>query len=80
MQFKSSYFLKDRLGEQRIVRKFLLIPRTFGSKRTRWLERADILEKVKECYGEWGEREYRWIEIGFADEVLGFSEKRRRDG
>jgi len=80
MKFKSGYFLEDKLGKRRIVRKFLLFPRTFNSKRTRWLERADILEEVIKIPGEWGRWIYRWGEVGFADEMLGSSEKRRKDG
>lgn len=67
------YFLKDRVGETRIRRKFLIIPCRFFSKRWRWLEYADVVEKICEVdvggHDEWGGYAYHWVEIGFADEL-----------
>lgn len=56
-------------GETRIVRKFLIIPRTFNGER-RWLESADIVERVDK-FNDWstpaGTPYLNWVEIGFAD-------------
>lgn len=72
MIWKSKFFLKDREGEVRTVRKFLLFPRRFDSKHWRWLEFALIKEEVcKVDVGgsmEWGNYAWRWCEIGFAAE------------
>ena len=51
------------------VRKFLLFPRSFESKTTRWLEYADIVERVETVLGS--SQYYKWVEIGFADEMGG---------
>lgn len=71
MKFTSKYALQDREGEERTVNKFLLWPRCFdGDKTWRWLERADVIEKVMKCdvggSGEWGNYAWQWVEIGFA--------------
>ena len=70
MKFRSKYYLKDREGEERIVTKFLLFPRRFESNKWRWLERADIIERVcKVDVGgsmEWGNYSWKWEEVGFA--------------
>ena len=65
MRFNNEFTLIHRLGERRIVRKFLLIPRTFGRTRIRWLEFADILEQVKY---KWDSNGCRWVEIDFYDD------------
>lgn len=72
MRLSSKYALKDRQGETRVVRKFLIFPRTFESSRTRWFEYASIVEEVLQIdvggSMEWGNYAYRWREIGFASE------------
>lgn len=61
--------LKDKIGECRRVRKFLFIPRSFNSNKTRWLEYTDIVEQVQWYEGSSYHRYLGWIEIGFADEM-----------
>ena len=62
-----------RFGEERTVRKFLLMPRHYtNSKSKRWLEYADIVEQVERTIlGRYGILYdfYEWVEIGFADEM-----------
>ena len=68
MRFKS---LKDKWGVTRIKRKFLWWPKQFNNGDIRWLEFANILERVEGRYigcDENGSR-YFWMEIGFADEM-----------
>ncbi len=73
MKFENKYTLKSQLGQTRTVRKFLLWPRSFESTHTRWLEYADIVERVDGVdvggSSEWGNITYMWCEIGFADEL-----------
>lgn len=73
MRLRSKYYLRDRLGETRIRRKFLLWPRRFRRKHWRWLEYADVVEKVTEVdmggTMEWGNHSYQWCEVGFADSI-----------
>lgn len=73
MRWNRRYGLKDRLGEQRVWRRFLWWPRQFGAGATRWLEWADVVEEVVEMdvggSGQWGEYAYEWRAVGFADEV-----------
>ena len=61
--------MKGRVGEKRVVRKFLFWPRNFQTKYTRWLCWVDIVEQVLECdiggSGQWGEYAYYWREVGF---------------
>jgi len=75
MKFKNRN-LRRREGETRVVKKFLLIPRMFNSEYGRWLEYANIVERVM-CVRDLNcEPEWKWIEIGFADEIIN---KKRRD-
>lgn len=55
-----------KLGDQRIVKKFLWIPRSLTSTKYRWLEFAKIREEVqkKSCGGFLA---YEWEEIEFID-------------
>jgi len=74
MRFKSEHaknqILRERVGEQRIVRKFCLFPRQFGKHDSRWLEYAYILEEVQLTRMFLGEpREWNWVEIDFVDNV-----------
>lgn len=73
MRFHSKYALKPREGEERIVSKFLLWPRCFEGRHTRWLERTDIVERVVKVdvggSGEWGNYAWKWAEVGFASEM-----------
>lgn len=57
----------DSIGDTRIVRKFLLLPRHFG-RDWRWLEYADIVERYKYVNGFLG-REVDWEEVDFADNI-----------
>lgn len=78
MRFRNKYSLKDREGEYRVRRKFLLWPRTFTSghkglqNETRWWEKTDIVERVIRMdvggSGEWGNYAWKWCEVGFADD------------
>ena len=74
MKFNNRYSLKPLLGQRRVVRKFLILPRRFESQKTRWLEYADIVEEVMRvdvggsC--EWGCYSYCWREVGFKEEVV----------
>ena len=63
--------LKDKLSEKRTVRKFLLFPRSFESKTTRWLEYANIVERVEIIPDANWCSHYGWVEKGFADEMGG---------
>jgi hypothetical protein len=73
MTFRNRYTLKDREGEKKITRKFLLWPRTFEEGKTRWFEFAYIVEEVMKvdvggsC--QWGVYAWQWVEIGFTDPV-----------
>ena len=71
MRYSNRFTLKDRLGEKRVRRKFLLMPRSFRTGESRWLEWADVVEEILEIdvggSMEWGEYAYRWREVGFAD-------------
>jgi len=72
MRFKSQFALKDREGDKRVRRKFLLLPRQFGDgKEWRWLEYAHIIEQVcrVDVGGsmEWGRYAWAWVEVGYAE-------------
>lgn len=69
MRWASDYALHDQRGMLRVVRRFLWWPRTFNSKRTRWLETAWIVEQVHE-WSDWTRTGFSWVAIGFADEPL----------
>jgi hypothetical protein len=71
MQWRSKFFLKDREGETRVVRKFLFFPRCFHNDPFwKWMVWADVVEQVRKVdiggSGEWGNYAWRWCEIGFA--------------
>lgn len=71
MRWRSKNDLRSSVGKMRVVKKFLLWPRTFDSIRTRWLETAWIVETVRGhsyCDGGGGPTAWSWVEIGFADE------------
>lgn len=61
MKFKTTYALKDREGEEKIVRKFLWFPLYFGEEKEQyWLEIADVVYKIKKInVGEYFSK-YRW--------------------
>lgn len=71
MRFQTRYALKDREGEEKIVRKFSLLPRSFGEDKERvWLEPVDIVYQIKkvddggsEFYANYT---WKWIPIRFA--------------
>ena len=65
MRWKNSNSLK--VGTKRVVRKFLLIPRSFGEGQTRWFEFADVAEEVVRRYSEFGIDSKIWVETGFVD-------------
>lgn len=74
MRFKSEHaknqILRERVGEQRIVRKFCLFPRQFGKHDLRVFEYAYILEEVQLTGMFLGEpRVWNWVEIDFVDNV-----------
>jgi hypothetical protein len=72
MRFNNRVTLKERAGEQRIVRKFLWWPRTFGTITTRWLEYTNIIEEVQKIdvggSFDTGVFAWKWVEIGFGDD------------
>ena len=72
MRFPSRFALKEKEGEERILKKFLWLPRQFGEDTEyRWLETAWIRERVCRVNGgsfEWGIDEWKWCEVGFANE------------
>ena len=74
MRFNSRYSLMSREGETRIHRKFLLMPRQFDEGKWRWLEYADIIERVCKVDSGgsmvWGAWSWKWCEVRFADEEL----------
>lgn len=48
MKFKTRYELKDREGEEKIIRKFLWFPTSFDDdKEGVWLDVADVVYKIK---------------------------------
>ncbi len=72
MRWNKRYGLKDRLGEQRTRRRFMWWPTRFGTGSVRWLEWADVIERVVKCdvggSDCWGEFAYCWVGVGFEDE------------
>jgi hypothetical protein len=54
-------------GETIIIRKFLLLPRSYGSGTIRWLEFANIKHAVGADMGYSGRYLYSWYPIGFED-------------
>jgi len=77
MRFKSANYLKDRRGEKRVVRKFLLWPRSFNCKFSRWLEFASVTEQVHSVSSNFAtmcgsDDAFAWVEVGFADDETGF--------
>jgi hypothetical protein len=56
---------KPKTGTQRVVRRFLLLPRRFDNE-TRWLEYANIREEYQLRYYE-TTLYSDWHEVGFAD-------------
>jgi hypothetical protein len=73
MRWNSRYYLKDREGETRVVRKFLFWPRLLQKdKHWRWLEFANIKEQVLKVdiggSGEWGTYAWEWREVAFVED------------
>lgn len=71
MIFKTRYYLKDREGEEKIVRKFSLLPRSFDDDKERvWLETVDIVYRIKKIdvggTDGWGSYAWKWVPIRFA--------------
>jgi len=57
-------------GQERVVTKFLFLPLR-DKEQVRWLERADILERViKQDVGgsyQWGKYRWNWVKVSFAN-------------
>lgn len=73
MKFNTRFFLKDREGEEKVVRKFLWFPAAFNQDtKRRWLEYADVVYEVKKidtgwsC--EWSSYAWRWQATRFAND------------
>lgn len=71
MKFKTRFALKDREGEEKIVRKFSLLPRSFGEDKERvWLETVDLVYRIKKIdvggSDDWGNYAWKWVPIRFA--------------
>lgn len=71
MKFNTRYFLSDREGEEKIVRKFSLLPRAFDRDKKRiWLEMVNIVYKVEKIdvggSGEWGVYAWKWVPVRYA--------------
>jgi len=66
--------LKSRLGEQRVIEKFLWLPVQIGDD-IRWLERVRIVQEVIEVdvggSMEWGNYAYKWLNVKFVGSVIG---------
>lgn len=70
MRFKSRYALKAQEGQTRIIRKFLFLPHQFNDSDWRWLEYADIVERIEKVNIGYYYPDYawKWCEVAFADE------------
>lgn len=73
MKFKTRFALKDREGEEKIVRKFSLLPRSFGEDKDRvWLETVDIVYQIKKvdvgASGQWSSYTWKWVPVRFASD------------
>lgn len=71
MKFKTRFALKDREGEEKVVRKFSLLPRSFGEDKERiWLETVDLVYRIKKIdvggSDDWGNYAWKWVPIRFA--------------
>lgn len=67
MKWCSKSFLKDREGEERIVRKFLWLPTSLHGEYVRWLEFANIKQQVVRSVDECGYGWY-WCDVGFVEQ------------
>lgn len=73
MKFKTRFALKDREGEEKVVRKFSLLPRSFGEDKERvWLETVDIVYRIKKVdvggLCEWSSYTWMWVPVRFASD------------
>ena len=71
MKFKTRFALKDREGEEKVARKFSLLPRSFGEDKERvWLETVDIVYQIKKIdvggSDDWGSYTWKWVPVRFA--------------
>lgn len=81
MRFDNSRTLAPRKGETKIVKRFLLVPRSLGEGQTRWLETAYIKEKIQAWSNSLHEPlSYFWEEISFTtkEEYLEFKFDERK--
>ena len=63
MKWKSKKYLRDRCGETKLVRKFLLMPRQSNdNKHWHWFEWAIIREEIKEIDSWDAPTYYQWRE------------------
>jgi hypothetical protein len=62
--------LKSRVGEKRIIKKFLWFPTKINDE-LRWLEDAEIEQTVRVIdvggTSEWGSYDYQWCDTRWAD-------------
>jgi hypothetical protein len=64
MKWKSRLFLQDRVGETRMVTKFLWFP-TMQDGHWFWLQTVIAHQQITQCdvggSGEWGKYAYKWV-------------------
>ena len=69
MLYKTKYFLKNRLGEQVIRKKFLWFPTSFKNDRCgRFWSWEDMVYEVSKIDVDWGQSIYCWKPIRFASD------------
>lgn len=71
MKFKTRFALKDREGEEKVARKFSLLPRSFVEDKERvWFETVDIVYQIKKVdvggSDDWGSYTWKWVPVRFA--------------
>ena len=65
MKLKTKFFLKAKLDDKKIIRKFLWFPTYFGEEKTcRWLEFADVVYRVVKIGHD--SPSFRWRKVRFA--------------
>lgn len=67
MRWNKPVYQSPRVGDTRIVKRFLLFPKTLNEE-TRWLEWAEIMQGFS-CFYSWDEHTFYWEDLDWLSNI-----------
>lgn len=67
MRWSANNLTEEKIGNYRVVRKFLWFPRNFHSDQYRWLEFVHIYQRVEWVYNAFTNSKLKWVDVSFVE-------------